>query len=51
MVTMPEMLDDLDLALAWIKDNLVAQQRLRRKVGALDVLMLVSALEPQVDAV
>eukprot|EP00435_Cladocopium_sp_Y103_P002800 s1282_g1.t1 len=24
MVTMPEMLDDLDLALAWIKDNLAS---------------------------
>ena len=25
MVSMPEMLDDLDLALAWINDNLVAE--------------------------
>ena len=25
MATLPEMLDDLDLAIAWIKDNLVSR--------------------------
>ena len=25
MATLPEMLDDLDLAMAWIKDNLVSK--------------------------